>query len=100
MKRKLTKDEEILEKIGLERNIKELAKLKTQLEYNSDLLNLAKQKQEIDDKYREYLRILTEEENENILKQIKSDISIKENAIKIGEDNLKNGVTIKHTQAG
>ena len=99
MLRKLTKQEEELEKMGIERNKRELIRLNQQLEYNQDVLRLANEKIKLDDKWRIYLRELAEEENQGAIKQMKEGITIKENTIKISENHLKEGVTIKENKS-
>ena len=98
VKRRLTSEEEKLERIGLVRNKNILRKLKTQLDYNLDVLELAKMKEKLDDKYRAHLRESVDEDNKSAIANIQSDIHMKEEIIRIAETNLKDGVEVKENK--
>jgi altronate dehydratase len=95
MKRKLTKEEESMEKLGLERNQKDLKELIENLEYNSDLINKQNYLRDHDDKWREFLRIQKDKEDNQILDTINKEIKIKEDMIKQAKEHIKEGVEIK-----
>lgn len=95
MKRQLTKEEKILEEKGLERNKKELDMLRYNLSYNKALIDKQKYLREWEDKWREPERLRKDLEDEEVLKTIQSEITLKESAIKIAEEHLTKGVEVK-----
>lgn len=96
MKRKLTNEEKKMEQIGLDRNLKELKILEGQLAYNLDMIAKQMYLRDHEDKWRQFLRETTDYENEEAIKQLKSNIKMKEENIKIAEEHLDKGVEIKN----
>ena len=99
MKRKLTNEEEKLEKLGLERNKKELDLLNYNYSFNKACLDKQRYLREWDDKWREPERLRKDLEDNNILNTIQAEIDMKKNAIKIAEDHIREGVTIKDNKS-
>ena len=98
MKRKLTKEEEQMEKLGLERNEKDLKSLKENLEYNKDLLAKQIYLREHDDRWREFLRKQKDKEDEQVIETIKKELKIKREIIAKAELHLNEGVEVKEPQ--
>ena len=99
MMRKLNAEEEKLEKEGLNRNKKDLITLKENYEYNKDLIDKQNYLRDHDDKWRDFLRRIKDEEDKNVLNTIQKEIDLKEELIKIANKNLKEGVEIKTSTA-
>lgn|SRR3990167_4873473 len=96
MRRKLTSEEEKLEKLGLERNKKELDLLNYNISFNKSLIDKQKYLREWEDKWREPERLRKDLEDDNVLKTIQTEIDMKINSIKIAEEHLKHGVEIRN----
>ena len=94
----MTKEEEDLEKAGLERNQKDLKELKDILAYNQALFEKQKYHERFDDKWRKFLRYKKNEDDQNQIKAIMKEIAIKEEMIEIAKKNLNEGVEIKTHQ--
>jgi len=94
----MTKEEEDLEKAGLERNQKDLKELKDILAYNQALFEKQKYHERFDDKWRKFLRYKKNEDDQNQIKAIMKEIAIKEEMIEIAKKNLNEGVEIKSHQ--
>lgn len=95
MKRKLTKEEEQLTKLGLDRNSKELKTLKENLDYNLDLIAKQKYLREHDDRWREFLRMQKDNEDKQVVEAINKEIANKEDLVKTAKLHLNEGVEIK-----
>ena len=98
MRRPLNKQEKELEQQGLDRNKKELAMIENQLQYNLDLLAKQKYIQDLEDKWRPFIRETTNFENEKTIKDIRENISLKKTNITIAERHLKDGVEVRNNQ--
>jgi protein subunit release factor A len=77
-----------LEKNGIEKNQKEIAQLKKNLEYNIALITRQKDQRAFEDKWREFLRNQKDEEDSKVLKIIESEIKIREETISNSEKQL------------
>lgn len=100
MKRQLTKTERELEEMGLKRNKEEIGRLENQLAYNESLVEQQELRWAHDDKWRDHIRNNTRHENEQIIKDLRSNVTLKRTNISIAEGHLKDGVEVKNNQTG
>jgi hypothetical protein len=98
MKRKLTKEEESMEKLGLERNEKDLKSLRENLDYNLSLIDKQTYLRDHDDRWRDFLRIQKDNEDKQVVDTIIKEIKIKEEMIKTAKEYIKDGVEQKIPQ--
>lgn len=96
MKRKLDKQELEMEKIGLERNKKELKALMENLEYNADLIEKQKYLRAHDDRWRDFLRKQKDKEDDDVIEAINREIKIKGEMIAKANEHIKEGVEVKN----
>lgn len=95
MKRELDKEEKKVTEKQLERHKQLVKELKSNLEYNDDLIKKQNFLREFDDKWRDYLRERKDIEDKKILDEMKKEIENSEEHIKMLLNQLKEGVEIK-----
>lgn len=93
--RQLTDEEVQMEKLGLERNEKEVKSLQENLAYNVDLIAKQNYLREHDDKWRDFLRIQKDNEDKAILEAISKELTIKKEMVKQAKEHIKKGVEVK-----
>lgn len=95
MNRKLTEKETALNQKAIDRLTKEVNAFKESLEYNDSLIEKQLQSRHHDDKFRDYLRKQKDEQDQDVISKIESEIRMREITIKETQKQIDDGVKIK-----
>ena len=92
--RQLEGEEKEVSEKQLKKRKEELEKFKLNLEYNKDLIKKQKFLQELDDKWRIFLRGRKDDEDIQIIKSIEFEIDNTDKMVKLLEKQLNEGIEV------